>query len=160
MRQIPDHYNYMATDEGEIYSLLTHKVMRPSLSNNGYKRIVVRVNGDSVSRLVHRLVAMAYISNDEGLPQVNHKDGDKTNNRPTNLEWTDSSGNMQHAYNTLKVKLKPIELVKDGVGYWYPSHISCCKDTGLPHGSVSALYRGTRNVAQGYRNDTHFHEGE
>lgn len=159
MKQIPHHYNYMALESGEVYSLLTHKVMKPSVSNRGYLRIMVRVNGKSVSRTVHRLIASAYLGEQEGL-QVNHKDGDKFNNKPNNLEWATISENQQHSSDVLKTRHKPICVIKDGIGYWYPNQKICSDDTGLPHGSVSALFRGTRKSAQGYKNDTHFHERE
>ena len=47
---------------------------------------------------MHRLVASAFISNPNNLPQVNHISGNKLNNTPENLEWVDGSANTIHAY--------------------------------------------------------------
>lgn len=62
-------------------------------------------NGVGRSYSVHRLVAQAFIPNPLNLPQVNHLDGDRYNNRSDNLEWTDQSGNMRHAINNGLVRI-------------------------------------------------------
>ena len=61
--------------------------------SRGYKR--VSFNRKEYS--VHRLVAMKYIPNPQNKEQVNHKDGDKTNNHYTNLEWVTNKENHEHA---------------------------------------------------------------
>lgn len=155
MKQIPHHWNYMATEDGQVYSLLTNRIMKPSKSANGYHRLMVRVNGDSVSRLSHRLVASAFLG--ESDLEVNHKDGVKTNNRPENLEYVTNGENQLHCSRVLRKKIKPAQLERGGVGYWWPSQYECSADTGLNQRSVSALHTGTRKTAKGW-NTTHFEE--
>jgi len=68
--------------------------------SNGYRMVTPVFAGRKVGVYVHRLVAAAYVPNPLGLPQVNHKDGNKMNCHPSNLEWTDHQGNMHHARRT------------------------------------------------------------
>jgi hypothetical protein len=64
------------------------------ISERGYGRIEVR---GKILR-VHRLVAEAFVPNTDNLPEVNHIDGDKTNNHRDNLEWVSRRSNMRHAF--------------------------------------------------------------
>lgn len=66
-------------------------------------------DGISTSKLVHTLVAKTFIPNPDNLPTVNHKDGDKHNNRVENLEWASYSENNQHAMdNNLKTDTQTV----------------------------------------------------
>lgn len=74
------------------------KVLRTNRTPKGYRRIQLSRGGDGSNLLVHRLVAEAFIDNPDGKPEVNHKDGDKENNKVDNLEWVTASENQRHAY--------------------------------------------------------------
>ena len=74
--------------------------LRPEVGRFGYRRVTLFVLGNRRRFLVHRLVALAWIPNPNALPFVNHKDGDKGNNRPSNLEWCTQGDNERHAWRT------------------------------------------------------------
>lgn len=73
------------------------RLKKPFVSN-GYLRMPLCKDGVTKKHMVHRLVAEAFISNNENKPAINHIDGDKTNNSVTNLEWVTNSENTIHAY--------------------------------------------------------------
>lgn len=72
------------------------KVLTPRRDPKGYLKVVLCQNGEH-NKKVHRLVAEAFLPNPLELPQVNHKRGDKEDNRASRLEWRSNLGNMQHA---------------------------------------------------------------
>ena len=73
------------------------RLLKQNLNTKGYMRVLLHANGVRKHPLVHRLVAEAFLPNPENKPQVNHKDGVKTNNEASNLEWVDNSYNQKHA---------------------------------------------------------------
>lgn len=75
-------------DNGRRYSKpLQAKQMKQSMHSKGYKIVSLTKDGKTKNLFVHRIVAEAFIPNEEELPMVNHKDEDKTNNFVENLEW-------------------------------------------------------------------------
>lgn len=68
--------------------------------NQGYKVYGLNKNGLYKGVKIHRLVAQAFIPNPDNLPQVNHKDGNKANNKVDNLEWCTPLYNMRHSFET------------------------------------------------------------
>lgn len=104
--QIKDFPNYYVTDSGDIYNRnynntgRFHKI-QSWLTKEGYKQVHLCKNNKTVNKKVHRLVAEAFIPNPTQKSQVNHINGNKTDNRLINLEWVSPSENAQHAYDIL-----------------------------------------------------------
>lgn len=93
------------------------KILRPSTNKLGYRNVNLFRDGKSKSIHIHRLVALAFIPNPKGLPIVNHLDGMKGNCIVTNLEWTDDTGNKQHAIDIGRItKYKKLLTVDDVAG--------------------------------------------
>lgn len=78
---------------------LKGQILSNRLHSSGYLRVMLYKNEMRKDKYIHRLVAEAFVLNPSNLPQVNHKDGNKKNNRVDNLEWIDGFGNMQHAWD-------------------------------------------------------------
>lgn len=101
-RKIKRYPSYLVSTRGRVLSLNYSRKTLLSLANDGRGYFCVSLHGSMGQRIhrVHRLVAIAFLPNPHSLPQVNHIDGDKTNNNLENLEWCDASQNTQHAYDT------------------------------------------------------------
>ena len=90
------------------------RILKPISTNNGYLRVSLSKNSVNNTYFVHRLVAQAFILNPENKPEVNHIDGDKTNNKIENLEWCTRSENIQHAFYTGLNQIDPALIGKSG----------------------------------------------
>lgn len=90
--------NYYINEYGVVRGI--RGVVIPHITPRGYYKIVLYVNGMPKNFFVHRLVAMKYIPNPMNYPEVNHKDGNKLNIHPSNLEWCTKEMNIDHAMRT------------------------------------------------------------
>lgn len=108
---------YYARTDGKIFfyskywsgknGCLVNKIggeLKPKLSKNGYLRICLSKNNLKLWTTAHRIVAITFVSNPFNKPQVNHKDGIKTNNWYWNLEWSTGKENIAHAVRNGKRK--------------------------------------------------------
>lgn len=92
---------YEICSSGAVFSLRLGDFLKPATNpDTGYLHVSLWANNQGRSFNIHRLVAEHFIPNPDNLPEVNHKDGVRTNNDVGNLEWVTSSGNSYHAVRT------------------------------------------------------------
>ena len=90
---------YKVYKDGRVWSVKGNKYMSAGDNGRGYKFLFLYNNGFKKRVYVHRLVAsLFFLPNEKQLPQVNHVNGDKSDNRVGNLEWCSLEHNMQHAW--------------------------------------------------------------
>jgi len=94
---LPAVGNYGANKKGHIINLKTGKILKDAKHTGGYRCINLRIQNKYRTFLVHRLVAMAFLGMPEKGIQVNHKNGIKTDNRLSNIEYVSQSQNIIHA---------------------------------------------------------------
>jgi hypothetical protein len=171
-KEIPGFNGYLASDDGCI----GHKnkngiyVKKQFISETGYPKVTLYVEGRVKNLYVHRLVAFAFIPNPENRNQVNHIDGNKLNPRVDNLEWNTASENMIHAFHILNRKCSGFQNSKKrtGINNHRSKKVSqldkssgaiigqfyCAADIqrkyGFDNSKISACCRGVRKSAYGF----------
>lgn len=156
---------YMVSNCGRIKSLDTYrkgkngsirfckgKILKPGTTKNGYLLVGLYKNGKVKFHLVHRLVAEAFLPNPDNLPEVNHKDEDKTNNNVENLEFCDRTYNANYGTGIERQKKKQLNDIKksksvlqyDLEGNFIKEWKSTreCGRNGFNQGNVAACCRG------------------
>ena len=93
---------YAITSCGKVWSYKSKKFLTPRKHSSGYLRVNLYKDGIKIDYYIHRLVADAYISNPNGLLEVNHKDENKHNNSINNLEWCSREYNINYGTRNKK----------------------------------------------------------
>ena len=114
-KTIKDYEQYKVSNLGNVKR---NKILKQN-TRVGYFAVNLCKNGKMKTLQVHRLVAQAFIPNPNNLPQVNHKDGNKKNNKVENLEWCSAKYNVRHAIKTglknFKSISKRVNQLKNGI---------------------------------------------
>ena len=130
------------------------RIKEPYIGNNGYLCVVLYKDNKSKHFSIHRLVANAFVDNPNNLPQVNHIDCNKKNNKVNNLEWVTASDNMKHAIknNLIKWIVKSVlQYSKDGefIREWYSIN-EASRKLKIQHSNIISCCKGKRKTAGNY----------
>ena len=172
--RIKDFPEYYITDTGSVYTRNAYhnketriKKLRPALNyKNGYLCVSLCNKSKHYLRLIHRLVAEAFIPNPNNLPEVNHINGNKLDNAVNNLEWVTRNENIQHSYIILNrkpslgmlgklgkddPKSKIVQQIKNGkvVAEFYGTR-EAERKTGYYHGNISKCCNGKCKTLGGF----------
>lgn len=183
---IPNTDNlYYASDDGQIKSaprmrklvtkrgeekayLRNGKILKQTINSHGYPCVTIKYSdGSQKVIMTHRLVALTFIPNPENKPQINHIDGDKTNNSVSNLEWCTASENLKHAFNTglnkggspwlgksgrLHPNSRPVQAYdkSNNLIAEYESISLAAKAMGISDSHICSCLNGRRKSAGGY----------
>ena len=169
--------NYQVSNFGRILSLNYRntgraELMTPVDNGHGYLVVNLRKNGEYKQCYVHRLIAETFLENPENLPQVNHKDEDKTNNfvflnedgtvnkEKSNLEWKTPKENSNHGTRNERIakantngktskKVLQFSLSGEFIREWESTME--CERNGFNHSLVAACCNGKRKSHKGYK---------
>lgn len=154
-KNIDDRYSI--SNFGNVKSNYANKerMLKPYKNHDGYLMIDLRSPGKRKSISVHRLVAQAFIPNPDNLPEVNHKDEDKTNNCVDNLEWCTTQYNCNYGTRNIRKGIncrKPVCSVDEyGNIVHYNSRFEASKLTGIDDTNITKALRDnySRNKTAG-----------
>lgn len=159
---------YQASKDGQVKSLgrlscrkdgrlnrYEEKTLKQSRHPKGYMRVCLTKNGKIKGLFVHRLVAMAFIPNPKHLPQVNHINEDKTDNRACNLEWVSCVDNVNHGTGKIRCgkahEFPVVMIMPDGTETEFSSATAAANALGIVSQGIQNCCSGREPSYKGFR---------
>lgn len=156
VKDVPGYEDqYTISERGHIWNKRTGGQLFGNVNSHGYMVVSLTKNGKKKDCKLHRLLALAFIPNPNNYECVNHKDGNKLNNKLDNLEWCTKKYNNHHAREELHIDFsaKPVcQTTMDGsvVAIW-ANYSLAAKTIGVSPVCIASCCEGLANSAGGYR---------
>lgn len=146
IKEIKDFPNYLITSHGRVWSKQLNNWLTPTKNRRG-NHIRLYVNLGKKHRFyIHQLVAKAFLPNPQNLPEIDHIDGDATNNHLENLRWVTHQENMKNKVTKERLKKNGesyyVEIEEIATGRIFHGYQEASKATGL---SKAAILQHTKN---------------
>ena len=163
-KTIPELPNYQVSNLGRVKSLerkvkskngsyrtVREKILKPGKNIKGYLRVCICEKGKKKNMTIHRLVAEAFLTNQENLPQINHINEIKEDNRVENLEYCTAKYNSNFGTRTKRLSKSQSKSVKClETGKIYTSLIEIGRKFGFSIGNICECCNGKRKSAYGF----------
>lgn len=148
---LKDIEEYEVSSEGRVRNKKTGRIMKTSTNSRGYEQVCLRKDKQQMTRRVHRLVADSFYDGDHDGYDVNHIDGNKSNNHIGNLEFCTRSENVNHAFRTgLKVPSRQQKVRVLETGIIYDSIRECARSIGCDQSIICQCLSGRQKSCNGY----------
>lgn len=166
--------SYQASTKGKIRGLnriclskngsfrtVSNKILTPKIDRYGYYELHLSLKNIRIHFKIHILIAKTFISNPKNKPQVNHKDGNKLNNKISNLEWNTNSENILHAFknglmknnnfinNPARIKCKQFNLDGSFIKEWN-SLTEAANFYGIDNTNIVRCCKGNRKTSKNF----------
>jgi hypothetical protein len=148
--KIRDYEDYSIDECGNVYSFKSKRYVCQQKHKDGYYYVPLCKDGERKVFAVHRLVALHFIGNEEGFPQVNHKDENKENNNANNLEWCTEKYNTNYG-NAREKQAKSVSkaVVCVETGDIFLSQKEAAEAKKVPYRHIYACCKGKQQTCGG-----------